>query len=296
MIEAQSFDADECALRDAIATACRERAVGAPFDHAAWLSLASLGALTVGNDGESGARALVAVYEALGEAAHAGPLAETVIALSVLGAGVERAAIERADSLACVGAAPHWPFAAEARLVFAIEQGAVHPARLTGEARSVTTLAGDRWLESSAELEPPLAASAQALALGRLAAAALLVGAGRVLLERAAERARTRQQFGQPIGSHQAVSHPLADCSIRLSAAEGVLRSAAWIIDQEGSNASDAGGPGAAFESARGAALAAAYQAHQTFGALGITLEGPVFAITRRIRQWASLPLGGHES
>ena len=81
-----------------------------------------------------------------------------------------------------------------------------------------------------AELEAPLAGSDRALALGRLAAAALLVGAGRILIERAAERARTRQQFGRPIGSHQAVSHPLADCSIRLSAAEGVLRSAAWAM------------------------------------------------------------------
>jgi len=31
---------------------------------------------------------------------------------------------------------------------------------------------------------------------------------------------------------------------------------------------------------------------HQAFGAIGITLEGPVFHISRRIRQLASLPPG----
>ena len=40
--------------------------------------------------------------------------------------------------------------------------------------------------------------------------------------------------------------------------------------------------------SARRAALEAAHVCHQLFGALGIVLEGPVFHVSRRIRQLAS--------
>ncbi len=290
MITAQSLDADERALADVIATACSERPVGAPFDLAAWQVLARLGVFSLGSDGPSPARGLVAVFEALGEMAHAGPLVETVIAMAVLEVGPERAAIERGETFACVGAAPFWPFATKAQRCFAIAGEAIHPAHLTGAAVPVTTLAGDPWLRSAADLEAPLANGGRALALGRVAAAAALVGAGRVLIERAAERARTRQQFGRPIGVHQSVSHPLADCTIRLSASEGLLRTAAFELDAQSED--DGARTGMAFASARTSALMAAYQAHQTFGALGITLEGPLFAISRRVRQWASLPIG----
>jgi alkylation response protein AidB-like acyl-CoA dehydrogenase len=47
----------------------------------------------------------------------------------------------------------------------------------------------------------------------------------------------------------------------------------------------------AAWLSARRAALAAVLRAHQTFGAAGITRDGPLFPLTRRIRTWASLAL-----
>ena len=47
---------------------------------------------------------------------------------------------------------------------------------------------------------------------------------------------------------------------------------------------------GAARLSARGAGLTAAHVAHQVFGAIGITLEGPVFRVSRRLRQLASQP------
>ena len=44
---------------------------------------------------------------------------------------------------------------------------------------------------------------------------------------------------------------------------------------------------------ARRAAVAAAHTCHQLYGAIGITNEGPVFHITRRIRQLASELPGG---
>jgi alkylation response protein AidB-like acyl-CoA dehydrogenase len=108
-------------------------------------------------------------------------------------------------------------------------------------------------------------------------------------LELAAEHARTRKQFGRAIGEFQAVAHPLAAAWIRISAAEMLARAAAHDADEGAPDAPALAA--AAWLSARKAALAAALRAHQTFGAVGITLEGPVFSLTRRIRTWASLAL-----
>jgi alkylation response protein AidB-like acyl-CoA dehydrogenase len=74
-----------------------------------------------------------------------------------------------------------------------------------------------------------------------------------------------------------------------LSAAQALAREAAWNFDCA---------PGAPFRfhsavarlSARAASLEAAHLAHQVFGAIGVMLEGPVYPISRRIRQLASAP------
>jgi alkylation response protein AidB-like acyl-CoA dehydrogenase len=94
-----------------------------------------------------------------------------------------------------------------------------------------------------------------------------------------------RTQFGRAIGEFQAVSHPLANASLRLRAAHALVLS--------GAGAHDSSSPAlaaAARLSATRAVLDAAHTAHQTFGALGITIEGPVFALARRIRQMATSP------
>lgn len=52
-------------------------------------------------------------------------------------------------------------------------------------------------------------------------------------LETAVEYARTREQFGQPIGSFQAVSHRLAEMKMRLDVARLLSYRALWLI-QEG--------------------------------------------------------------
>ena len=59
------------------------------------------------------------------------------------------------------------------------------------------------------------------------------LGRIRRLLERMIERSGTRQQFGVPIGSHQAVAHRIADVKLHLDAASLLLRRAA-IADARG--------------------------------------------------------------
>ena len=84
--------------------------------------------------------------------------------------------------------------------------------------------------------------------------------------------------------------HPLADRFMELGVAAALARAAACHLDAGDSRAAST--TSAARLSATRSALAAAYTAHQLFGAVGITLEGDVFHVSRRIRQLASQPPG----
>jgi alkylation response protein AidB-like acyl-CoA dehydrogenase len=65
----------------------------------------------------------------------------------------------------------------------------------------------------------------------RLAAAALeAVGIAQHALELAIAHARTRHQFGRPIGSYQAVAHPLADTYVATELARSLAYWAAWCV------------------------------------------------------------------
>src|SRR5262245_12495826 len=288
MTPALELDAERAAVRDAVAAWCRDASPEA-FDVARWRELAALGALAVGLAGEGGARELVATCEALGAAAAAGPLVETFVALRLLPAR-EREAVAAGEALVALGAPPLLSFAPLARVFVELAGERAWLARPRGPIEPVETLAEDPWGRLELAREQELAGLSGALAAGRLACAALLAAAGRRALELAAAHARARKQFGRALGEFQAVAHPLAACWIRVSAAEMLARAAAHDADAGDAEAETLAA--AAWLSARGAALAAAERAHQTFGAVGITLEGPLFGLTRRIRQWASLALG----
>ena len=60
------------------------------------------------------------------------------------------------------------------------------------------------------------------------------------LLEQSVEYARTRIQFGQPIGKFQAVSHRIADMKVRLEAARLLTYRAAWRLERTRSVSMDA--------------------------------------------------------
>jgi hypothetical protein len=66
------------------------------------------------------------------------------------------------------------------------------------------------------------------------------VGTMERLLERAIEYARTRTQFGKPIGKYQAVSHKIADMKVRLEAARLLLYRSAWKLGEKKSVSMDA--------------------------------------------------------
>ncbi len=72
-----------------------------------------------------------------------------------------------------------------------------------------------------------------ALYQGTLASAALLLGAGRGLLEASAAHAKTREQFGRPVGAFQAVKHQLANVLIGLEFARPLAYAAAIALGND---------------------------------------------------------------
>jgi acyl-CoA dehydrogenase-like protein len=101
---------------------------------------------------------------------------------------------------------------------------------------------------------------------GRLALAYQILGAVGQMLDLAVEHARTRVQFGRPIGSFQAVRNRLADAHVARQGADAALE-AAWETD-------DAVLAGLLAKSLAGrAARVAATQCQQVLAGIGFTAE-----------------------
>jgi alkylation response protein AidB-like acyl-CoA dehydrogenase len=102
--------------------------------------------------------------------------------------------------------------------------------------------------------------------------AAFANGIARHALERAVSYAKERTVFKTPIGAHQAIAHPLAQCKIEVEMARLMTQKAALLND-----AGDDLGAGEAANMAKYAAAEAAVhtvdQAVQTLGGNGLTQE-----------------------
>jgi alkylation response protein AidB-like acyl-CoA dehydrogenase len=290
-----ALDDTQQAIADAVAQFCAERCPEAvvresagSFPRGPWRELAELGVLALASEeGEGGAREMVAALESLGAAVFPGPLAATFLATQVLDEK-ERARVAHGEWIVALGTPPLVPFAPVADCFLALDGEALHRAQPRGEIAPVDTLGGEPWGRVDLERLAPLRADARAWALHDTALAAYAAGAGLALVSVTAGHVRTRQQFGRAIGDFQAVAHPLADTRIRLDAAATLTRIAAHAWDERAGDVRTRAA--AARLSAARAALDAAHTCHQLFGALGITLEGPVFHVSRRIRQLASQP------
>jgi alkylation response protein AidB-like acyl-CoA dehydrogenase len=105
----------------------------------------------------------------------------------------------------------------------------------------------------------------------RIMTAANAVGLGRRALAQASAYARERSVWGAPIGTHQAIAHPLAQAKIELDLAALMTRKACWLYDE------GARGAGEASNMAKYAAAEAAIHcvdaAIQTHGGNGVALE-----------------------
>jgi len=106
----------------------------------------------------------------------------------------------------------------------------------------------------------------------QLAALALeAVGIAAKALELGIEHARTREQFGRPIGVYQAVSHPLADTYVETELARSLAYWAAWCVAEDEELAPVAVAAAKAY--AGDAAVAACERSIQVHGGIGFTWE-----------------------
>jgi alkylation response protein AidB-like acyl-CoA dehydrogenase len=107
---------------------------------------------------------------------------------------------------------------------------------------------------------------------GLVLAAAAGVGITQRVLELTASYVTTRQQFGRPIGSYQAVSHQVADIYVHLELSRSLVLAASLAADEQRSLATVAAAAAAASK-ALPTAVSACETAIQLHGGVGVTWE-----------------------
>jgi alkylation response protein AidB-like acyl-CoA dehydrogenase len=257
-----------------------------------WAGLAELGVLGVAIPEEAGGLGLgevelVAMLEEAGYVLLAEPLAATAAVAAPLIAEVDPSSawleqIAAGKIVVAVGLQQS-PFVADAQRasLLLLADGANLHALDPSQVELVAQPGVDRarrlfsvsWSPSEEtvlahDVAQPLAAAFDRSAL---AAAAELLGLGRRLIDVSADYARDRRQFGQPIGSFQAVKHMLADALVRLEFSRpAVYRAAASVALGEPSSSLDVS---VAKALASDAAVLASRVALQVHGAIGYTWE-----------------------
>ena len=111
----------------------------------------------------------------------------------------------------------------------------------------------------------------RALEWGEAALCAEMVGGASQVLDRSVDYAKTRQQFGKPIGVYQAVSHKLSDMLLETESARSATYYAAWTVDADAPDRSMACSMAKAYVS--DAYRKAAGNGIQVHGGIGFTWE-----------------------
>jgi alkylation response protein AidB-like acyl-CoA dehydrogenase len=135
---------------------------------------------------------------------------------------------------------------------------------------------------------------------GALLTAALQVGHAAAVLDLAVAYAKERRQFGQPIGSFQAIKHMCADMLVRAEVARAAVHAAACLADAPDVAATEAAVAGCTEDQllersvsgakvlADEAAVANARAAIQVHGGMGFTWEVPLHLHLKRSRVLAT--------
>ncbi len=114
-----------------------------------------------------------------------------------------------------------------------------------------------------------------------------LVGVAQACLDMAVAHARSREQFGKPIGAYQAISHRCADMFVLVESARSHAYYAGWAV---GEGTPDAALAASQAKAAAGdAAVACAEGAIQVHGGIGFTWEHDLHLYLRRARSGAAL-------
>jgi alkylation response protein AidB-like acyl-CoA dehydrogenase len=114
----------------------------------------------------------------------------------------------------------------------------------------------------------------------RAACAAEALGVAQRALDLGVEHAKTRLQFGKPVGTYQAVSHPLAQTYTDVELSRSLVYWAAWCVAEQDERAPLAAAAAKAF--ATEAAVAACERSIQAHGGIGFTWEHPLHRFYKR--------------
>jgi alkylation response protein AidB-like acyl-CoA dehydrogenase len=132
--------------------------------------------------------------------------------------------------------------------------------------------------------EDAVASFDQARREWKLLMAAALVGMARAALEIGVDHARSRVAFGVPIGTFQAVSHPLADVAMAVETARRLVHKAAWFADHEPQTNRHL--VPMAYLYAEESAMQAATVGVHVLGGVGFTVESDEQLYFRRVKGW----------
>ncbi|RLT98736.1 acyl-CoA dehydrogenase family protein [Ketobacter sp.] len=290
------------------------------FDPALWQGLAEMGAFSMRVPEEAGGLGLgvldaVVLMEEVGRTLASGPIAETLVAtrlLALLGTEANGAVLDKSVQGQAVitlayhdlaeapvqwvagGAVAHYVIARQGDMVVLVDVAGI-------DAREEDNLASTPIAELNLAAAPktPLAEDGhgitlfnQAIEEWKLLVAAALSGLSREAVQLASAYACEREAFGQPIGTYQALSHPLADRITDIDGGKYFIWKAIHDIAHGESDAA-AQVSLAAWWSARTAGKAVLHALH-VFGGYGLTTEYDIYLYNLRAKDW-SLILGDPE-
>jgi 3-oxocholest-4-en-26-oyl-CoA dehydrogenase alpha subunit len=251
-----------------------------------WKALAEIGVLGLGTPEGGGTIAdAAAVMLRLGEAWAPGPLIATLAVAPALSADL-RAQVAAGSRRVALGTGGRFHGAAPDAIFVELAAGAL---RLVHgrEVKRLTSRLSDEWSIVSTSPAGDLPGFDQVVGRLDVFLAAYLVGACDRMIRVAAAYAAERVQFGRPIGSNQAVSHALAQCLTGAFAAEGLVRVAAGRLARTGAEGADTA---AARVAATTLTQRVCRMVPQTFGAIGLSVEGPISAMIQRLPMLTLLP------
>lgn len=288
----------------------RAAAAAGGFDRALWQGLAELGAFGLrvpeaAGGVDMGAMDAAVLMEEAGRTLASGPLAETLVVarvLAVLGGAAQAAFLEQVIAgekvVSCaftdIAEQPvQWvPGGAVADAVLARRGDVVLLVDAQGDERGEENLASTALAEldlsgghiALGEGDAAVNCFAGALEEWKLLVAAALAGLSREALRQAAEYACERVAFGQPIGTYQGISHPLADLIVDTDCGKYFTWKTIHDIDK-GLPDTGARISLALWWCADTAARAVA-QALHTFGGYGLSTEYDIHLYNLRAKDW----------
>jgi alkylation response protein AidB-like acyl-CoA dehydrogenase len=140
-------------------------------------------------------------------------------------------------------------------------------------------LAGDSLMGPADKAWPPLK---RALEWATAALCAEMVGGTQKVLETSTEYAKTRHQFGKPIGIYQAVSHKLADMLVLSESGRSATYYAAWAVEADAADRALAASMAKAYVS--DAYRKVAGDGIQVHGGIGFTWEHDMHLYFKRAK------------